>query len=279
MTRHHLHRQGLTAVATLALGLSALAAAPAHALATFGTYAAVSGVGFSIDDGGSGSFASSRAISLDNGYSAINAYGAADLAGGKLHASSFASRGPCTPNPPLSSCDGVGAASRAAMWDQVTFLQKDGGPIENISLIPVSIAIDGHLAGHGANASYRSYYGYDANYDVDALEWVSLTDGTTESLDNLFVPLTAAPMFIYIELRTDASTDGSLGTFSLADFGNTLHFNWELPEGVVAQSASGVFMTDVASAVPEPATWALMISGFALTGSALRRRRAAFSAA
>ena len=33
-----------------------------------------------------------------------------------------------------------------------------------------------------------------------------------------------------------------------------------------------------ANAVPEPATWALMISGFGLVGSALRRRRTALSA-
>lgn len=31
------------------------------------------------------------------------------------------------------------------------------------------------------------------------------------------------------------------------------------------------------SAVPEPATWAMMITGFALAGAALRRRRAAFA--
>ncbi|WP_337187339.1 PEPxxWA-CTERM sorting domain-containing protein [Phenylobacterium sp.] len=32
-----------------------------------------------------------------------------------------------------------------------------------------------------------------------------------------------------------------------------------------------------AGAIPEPATWALMIGGFGLAGSALRRRRAAFA--
>lgn len=34
------------------------------------------------------------------------------------------------------------------------------------------------------------------------------------------------------------------------------------------------YLTGVTSAVPEPATWALMITGFGLAGSALRRRRA-----
>lgn len=33
------------------------------------------------------------------------------------------------------------------------------------------------------------------------------------------------------------------------------------------------------SAVPEPATWAMMIAGFGMTGTAIRRRRSAFAAA
>ncbi|MBT9473847.1 MAG: PEPxxWA-CTERM sorting domain-containing protein [Phenylobacterium sp.] len=32
--------------------------------------------------------------------------------------------------------------------------------------------------------------------------------------------------------------------------------------------------TSLSSAVPEPATWAMMIAGFGLAGSALRSRRA-----
>jgi len=35
------------------------------------------------------------------------------------------------------------------------------------------------------------------------------------------------------------------------------------------------YVTDVADAVPEPATWAMMIGGFALAGAAMRRRSAA----
>lgn len=48
--------------------------------------------------------------------------------------------------------------------------------------------------------------------------------------------------------------------------------------GYTAQVSDGadIMVTDLASgAVPEPASWALMITGFGLVGSALRRRRTA----
>lgn len=38
-------------------------------------------------------------------------------------------------------------------------------------------------------------------------------------------------------------------------------------------SGAPAFIPPVATAVPEPATWALMLAGFGLTGAAMRRRR------
>ena len=55
-----------------------------------------------------------------------------------------------------------------------------------------------------------------------------------------------------------------LGTFSSISFTDSSE-NWH---GLT------VGIDNVANAVPEPATWALMIGGFGLVGSALRRRRA-----
>jgi PEP-CTERM motif len=59
-----------------------------------------------------------------------------------------------------------------------------------------------------------------------------------------------------------------------ADFGHTSRFNFgPLANGLSFTSASGVFLRgNVAAAVPEPATWAMMLFGFALIGSTLRRR-------
>ena len=60
-----------------------------------------------------------------------------------------------------------------------------------------------------------------------------------------------------------------LGTFSSISFTDT-NENWHgLTVGI-----GGV----AAPSVPEPATWALMIGGFGLTGAALRRRRAVLAA-
>lgn len=47
-------------------------------------------------------------------------------------------------------------------------------------------------------------------------------------------------------------------------------------DGISAgEDFAGVVTISNGAAVPEPATWALMISGFGLAGMALRRRRAA----
>ncbi len=58
---------------------------------------------------------------------------------------------------------------------------------------------------------------------------------------------------------------------SSADFSNTASIRLFLPQGVSFTSASGAFLA--ASAVPEPAIWALMIGGFGAIGLAARRRR------
>lgn len=48
------------------------------------------------------------------------------------------------------------------------------------------------------------------------------------------------------------------------------------PNGTYFNDATGVSF--VASFVPEPATWGLMIAGFAMTGAAMRRRKVALAA-
>jgi PEP-CTERM motif len=59
----------------------------------------------------------------------------------------------------------------------------------------------------------------------------------------------------------------------VCDFGQTSAFNLgALPPGVSWTSGSGVLFTGGNGAVPEPATWAMMILGFGMVGSRLRRR-------
>ena len=70
----------------------------------------------------------------------------------------------------------------------------------------------------------------------------------------------------FIEAQMQATND--------AAFFNTGRFRFPLlPQGVTFISESGVFLTQTTASVPEPASWALLIVGFGLTGAVLRRRR------
>lgn len=61
-----------------------------------------------------------------------------------------------------------------------------------------------------------------------------------------------------------------------ADYSHTAVFSFpDLPADMSFTSGSGVFLSKPAvTPVPEPLTWSLLIAGFGLTGSVLRRRRA-----
>ncbi|MDB5680922.1 MAG: hypothetical protein JWO16_727 [Sphingomonas bacterium] len=62
---------------------------------------------------------------------------------------------------------------------------------------------------------------------------------------------------------------------SVCDFGNTSKFGFDpIPTGLTVSSASGVFLTTPAAsgAVPEPATWAMMLIGFGMIGATVRQR-------
>jgi len=82
----------------------------------------------------------------------------------------------------------------------------------------------------------------------------------------------------YIENSNSTPT----GASSKADFGNTAFFNFILPEGVSFVSSSGTLLSNpygagdpTTPAVPEPASWAMMMLGFAALGGMLRHRRSA----
>ncbi len=82
------------------------------------------------------------------------------------------------------------------------------------------------------------------------------------------------------------STASSLDIFTVNYFGSTGHLDLASPLTDAGGSISltsgsfqgnlraGQFITaPITAAVPEPATWALMIGGFALAGAAMRRQR------
>jgi hypothetical protein len=71
------------------------------------------------------------------------------------------------------------------------------------------------------------------------------------------------------------------GTFNFAENGPHLKILWS-NNATKDQKVGDLFSQDIPvlqSAVPEPATWAMMIMGFGLAGAALRRSRGALAAA
>jgi hypothetical protein len=255
---------------TLALAVAAaslLAAAPAQAAAPrYGAYASVYGAGF---QGGEGSFNAMVNSPANSKY----AYGwaQASLADGTLHSAASAIQQFCAQRGCTTK---TGTTSVVRYWDTVTF--NNG---VNMGLAKLHISVDGTLSPVGANASMRFYAGYahsDFFSHVDQLApSIALGSGTTQLGDELFVPLGKSTYFVFAELYTSASAVFSQtggGWNASADFGNTLHFNWELPDGVTVSSASGRFMT---APVPEPATWAMAGAGLLALGWLQRRRRPA----
>lgn len=247
---------------TLALALASatlLAAAPAQAaLPNYGSYAGTIG---GVRSGGEGSF--SAMANTPAYYKYSYAWAMSGLGDGTLHAASSAT--------PCPGCHAkTGASSMARYWDTVTF--HNG---LNLGLAQLSVSIDGTLTPGNSQASARFYVG-DPKADFfdrlnDYAPAVSLKSGTTVLGDELAIPLGNRKFFIFAELYTSAVALPYAGSPNAsADFGNTLHFNWTLPEGVTTSSASGQFMT---SAVPEPASALLLACGLASLLLGRRRER------
>ncbi len=77
---------------------------------------------------------------------------------------------------------------------------------------------------------------------------------------------------VFASLSIFASLNDNAVTAEL-DFLHTGTFGIVTDPGVTFTSDSGVFLgSGLTAGVPEPANWALMIAGFGLTGSAMRRR-------
>jgi len=95
---------------------------------------------------------------------------------------------------------------------------------------------------------------------------------------------------IFMSLQTSSGAVAPTSTDvaeAQGNFGHTMYWDGlvfdDATRNVVLTSSSGfdyrysAAPTPPGDAVPEPATWALMITGFGLAGSALRRRRLAFA--
>jgi hypothetical protein len=156
-----------------------------------------------------------------------------------------------------------------------------------VTNITVSFLLDGSLLYGPAGSSIEnqfnfgngrgliSYNGSDSNnfQTLSAANWVSYDFGAATSGFTRFTGVyaltgSAATIGIRDYLRAETAHLGSVL------YSNTSAFSLVLPSNVTYTSASGVFLTGGAGpgGVPEPATWAMLLTGFGLIGSAARRR-------
>ena len=189
--------------------------------------------------------------------------------------------------------------TEASYIDTVTFTSIN--PTDTQAVVSLNLFLEGvlrtfgisqpRLEGSGYFGSTAFVFGLQqipgAETFVSGLNLVSGTlnnsAGFTSALlrtPTVIVPL-GTPVEFKLALRAQsfAREPGSLGT---VDFLNTFEVPvgsdaFVLPAGVTANSGTWLInnrrVDPNAGAVPEPATWALMIGGFGMAGAVLRRRR------
>nr|WP_255601895.1 PEPxxWA-CTERM sorting domain-containing protein [Polymorphobacter megasporae] len=197
----------------------------------------------------------------------------------------------------------AGANASAQLADTLHFTIA-GANASTITYVPVSFAFSGTVAttdyDHAsAELGYGFYFGgasayefgdygagyYGGNYrsptfvyasDPRVGGWVSSSFASYTPTDTRFsgvYAITGATADIPISFNL------SLNTYnSTLDYSNGGGIKIGHVDGVSYTSDSGVFLTSVAGAVPEPASWAMLVAGFGIVGGAARRRRIAVAA-
>jgi|GEM_PF-2846346 len=183
-----------------------------------------------------------------------------------------------------------GGLASAHFRDRLVF-QIEGAALNERTPIKVEFYASGSLGGSDVQWGYN----------------LALTQGARSILGGEFESLGGVPWenfafgfssVSYSALNNSRSHFAGLATYELAgpaatvdvfselylrvagggysDFSGTAAMRFILPDNVTISSASGVFLSEPylgrPAAVPEPATWALMMCGFALVGAGMRRR-------
>lgn len=190
--------------------------------------------------------------------------------------------------------------SRASFQDFITFTSDD--PTATFTDIAVFMALDGLIAEIGTGQSLdllgELRVGSLSNYsfvrlapngtNTVSMQNMSVAEGTLSASGLSEATLRSStyrvalnqPLYFSMTLASRVGAIGGGG--GQVDFGSTFGFAFDnavfdLAPGVTANA--GTWLVDnrnvtVAQAVPEPATWAMMLSGFGLIGGMARRRSA-----
>lgn len=133
---------------------------------------------------------------------------------------------------------------------------------------------------NGDNANHYAYdYSYSEIYDqnsnilsydyYDAQAYSSVTEGGPALYGTLF----DSPDFGSAPTRSTGPNDIISHYFDYYDyFYDYTTGQYSRYDYLVARASSGQWVVDPPSAVPEPATWAMLITGFGFVGGAMRRR-------
>jgi len=140
----------------------------------------------------------------------------------------------------------------------------------------IRFAASGQLIGGGARSYFNAVWDSLQNSfsgDSRDAQFTGSFDVSTGMVDGTFgttllIPTGVSTMGFAFTLNLDCRVTGGTCDF---DHTGALDFG-ALPSGLSYTSASGKLFA-AAAGVPEPATWAMMILGFAVTGAAVRARR------
>ncbi|CAM3164609.1 PEP-CTERM sorting domain-containing protein [Sphingomonas antarctica] len=221
---------------------------------------------------------------------AAYATSSADLAKGEVHL--------------FASATGFsGAIAQASLSDTLHF-SVAGADANTVTYIPVSFSFDGTMPGTSDPATASAelnygfyfgnaytyefgdyaagYYGYNSRYptfiysgDPRVSGWVSSSFASYSPLDTRF-----AGVYALTGASGDIPIDFSLGLSAsnvALDYSHTGKISIGHVDGLSFTSDSGVFLNAVGGAVPEPASWAMIIGGFGMIGAGVRGRRSIFS--
>lgn len=157
-----------------------------------------------------------------------------------------------------------------------TFLQV--AEVQAFSFAAVNVAQTGSAIGSSVYDTFSSAdKAIDGNtgggYYTDTI-FHALGAGAGEFLEVSFGPTTLSSLTIFG--RTDCCTDRDVYNVEIFG-GDKLLYSGRLDATGAGNSATVTFDA-VSGAVPEPASWALLMTGFGIVGAAMRRRSNAVSA-